>query len=407
MKIVRLICICLVSIFSICNGYTQDTATNSSSSPDGLTILYFGPVNGVSYNFMDQTFRCVIMNNSQQMIPAGQYVVKCLPIRGLNYTSGNTIPTIPAIPAHGVVCTEWNLSLKNSGGYPLAGAYICPVQNSSQVSSSTLDDAIKLSSPIMLYSRAGFVLPSHPVVKTPKVTEIDKNVLQVTGNISAVQFLRATNDESVFRLFTNIQGIWQPIATGCNIADLYAGEEGQQPWYHSFKITGCHSQTTGATAVITIDGMYGNLAKASVTYNISQNSSSITGTIEITALQDFQCYGIDLPVLWAHKPVDAQMPDGSLVSLNTNSASNLSDPSIAALHTNQTTWGIIAPGVPPISGWTVVRKSSLGQYRCALEWTAPAAGSLFQRCGSISVPFTLFAKSGSASIQDALIFLRK
>lgn len=394
-------------MLTTCDGYSQVPTTNGTSNSGGLSIVYFGPVKGIGYSFMDQTFRCVILNSTDQLIQAGVYEVKCLPIRGLNYTSGNTIPTIPAIPAHGVVSTQWNLSLKNNGGYPLAGAYICPVSNSSQTDPSLLDDAIKLSSPTMLSTRSNFVLPPHPVTKTPLVTKLDKSALQVTSNITAIQFLRATDDESVFRLFTNIDGTWQQIATGSNIAGINAGEEGQQPWNHTLKITGVHSQNTAASTVVKIDGVYGNLAKAKVTFTISQNSSSITGEIEITALQNFQCYGVNLPELWAHKPVATQTSDGDLVSMNAAPAPNLSDPSIAALHTNQTTWGIIAPGVPPISGWTVTRKSSLGQYRCALAWISPATGSLFQSGGSISIPFTLFAKSGSASIQDALIFLRK
>jgi hypothetical protein len=202
---------------------------------------------------------------------------------------------------------------------------------------------------------------------------------------------------------------WRTVATGTPLIEVNAGEEGQLPWWETFRWKETRTSHEKTSASLTLTGEIGRRWRAELTLEVKPGTAALDGNLRVTPLRTLRLYGVRLPrLLPVNREGTTLKPDGSALSVIQNEPILPEDTRVRALRSDGITFGITWPAAPPLADWEWTSATPYNTNLLSVlgaEWTGPDAGGIIQPGASVTFPFRLFAFGPSDSLKDALRFM--
>jgi hypothetical protein len=204
-------------------------------------------------------------------------------------------------------------------------------------------------------------------------------------------------------------GGWRSLAASLPLLEVNAGEEGQRPWWETFRWRETRFRSDKTSAILTLLGTAGTRWRAELTLESRPNTAVLEGRILLTPLRTLRCYGIRLPrLLPIGDEANGAKADGSLLSVTHNEPILPEEARVRAARSGNTLFGLAWPAAPPLPEWKwaplPMSDTSLLSAP-GVQWDAPEAGSVLLPKASIEVSFRLFTFGPSDTLKDALRFM--
>lgn len=395
-------------------------AQNASptSSPD-VRVEYFGPERGYVVGAESVTLLCIVRNVGTGPLPEKTLRLRCYAISGLDYTTGDTLPVLPAMARNQALAFRWRLAqsgdtgpfiaaviLENTGATgsvekPQPGGGVILV-NETNTPRTALTVVPRLPSAPRMGDRV--VPPSGP----PQATAT-RDDAWISNDQFALRAVRADRAAPLLILSGREGASWRTLANGIPLARVFSGEDGQRLWWEPFRWEQARAQSDKVSALLTLNGTIGARWKATLTLTAIRDSAAINGRLRLTAGKTLRLAGIELPsLLVSPATATSAKADGSPISLTTEEPILPEDTRIVAARAGGITFGLTWPTATPFPGWhwsslpggnpellSVLGAQCLGDPR----------GELVTSGSSIEITFRLFAVSPSDTLRDALRFL--
>ncbi len=434
-----------------------------------MRIETFGPERGYVVGVESVVLLCVVRNAGAMPLPADVLRLRCYPISGLDYTSGNLLPTLPLLAPGQAVAYRWRLAQSDAkmvlaagvvlerteeekrrrgaeekrseekrseekrseegraaAGTPSGGKNILPDSPApipSPVSGGT-SATLDVSSPLSLYASkpllAFSIIPRLPRAPGFGDVPVSKDALPhaderdgialVLNNRVGMRVQIGTGRDSLLQLAARDGAGWRMAAFAMPLLRANVAEDGQIPWWQTFRCQSVRAREDKDSAALTLTGTLGAACRVEIVFEARPDTCVLSGRARLTATRPLRLSGIHLPALIAgadDRNLSAPRQDGSPVLLADTPSPLPDDARVAAAHTGAATFGLSWPGEPPLPGWKWTRLSG-GDGAYTLNLGAQAQGSLdgdLVPVGTtIEIPFRLFAFAPSDTVRDALRF---
>jgi hypothetical protein len=225
----------------------------------------------------------------------------------------------------------------------------------------------------------------------------------------AARILAADSGRPVMLLTCRNGADWQSLLTGACLGEVLSSEEGQIPWWESFRWHDVHAQSDKDFAILSLVGTVGTQWRGELILEVQRDTSAMKCQFRLTALRNIRLYGVRLPRLLsesAGKDASALHADGSAFPVVTEEPVLPDDAHVAAGRAGGATFGISWPDAGPFAGgfWSrLPAGDAVSAPVLGAEWREEA-GEVILAGASIDVPFRLFSFAPSDSIRDALRF---
>lgn len=423
----------------------------SAPSLADMRIETFGPERGYVVGVESVVLLCVVRNAGAMPLPADALRLRCYPISGLDYTSGNLLPILPLLAPGQAVAYRWRLAQsdakmvlaagvvlerteegkrgedgKASAGTQSGGTTALPdnsAPTSTPVSGGTVA-AGNAPSPLLLFSSkpllAFSIIPrlprapgfgDAPVSKDalPHADERD-GVALVLNNRVGMRVQIGTGRDSLLQLAAREGAGWRIAAFAMPLLRANVAEDGQIPWWQTFRCQSIRAREDKDSAALTLTGTLGAACRVEIVFEARPDTCVLSGRARLTATRPLRLSGIHLPALIAggdDRNLSPPRQDGSPLLLADTPSPLPDDARVAAAHIGAATFGLSWPADPPLSGWKWTRLPG-GDGAYTLNLGAQALGSLdgdlVPAGTTIEIPFRLFAFAPSDTVRDALRF---
>jgi len=256
------------------------------------------------------------------------------------------------------------------------------------------------SAPHLLGSATGATSPQASGGKMSARVGNDRSLINVIAAQDRVPLLAIAGKEGAD---------WKIVATGTPCIQVRSAEEGQLPWWESFRWNDTDVREAKDSAAITLSGSAGPNWAAQVVLESRAATGVIYGKVRLTARRTVRIYGVQLPRLLA-VPAGGASPtrlDGSAAILNAPPALVGDQDRLAAAHTGALTFGLTWPATPPLNGWRSVRAPAGDVDHLPIlgaEWGGDARGDVVTVGATIELPFRIFVFGPSDTVRDAARF---
>ena len=416
-------------------------------TPASVRIETFGPERGFVVGAETVGLLCVVRNAGATALPADALRLRCYPISGLDYTSGNLLPVLPSLAPGQAVAYRWRLAQSDAKTVLAAGVVLerrdketrrqgdeetktdgtgnisasgRPEQGTGNTGASaqqttTSGEALP-SSPLLAFAiiprlphQPGF--GDVPILKDalPRADSRDGVALLLNNRVGARVQTGAGRDP-LMQLAVRDAGGWHVLASTLPLLRANVGEDGQNPWWQSFRCQSVRVREDKEIATLTLNGTLGSSCRVEITFEARADTCVVSGRARLTATHPLRLSGVQLPALLAggdDKNGSAPRQDGSPNLLADTPSPLPDDARIAAAHTGAFTFGIAWPADPPRPNWRWTRLPTAdGAYTQNLGVQAlyGADGDLVSTGSSVDFAFRLFAFAPSDTVRDALRF---
>jgi hypothetical protein len=385
-----------------------------------VRVEFFGPERGYTVGSQSVTLLCVVRNVGAAPLPENALRLRCLAMAGLEYTTGDTRPTLPALAQNQAAAFRWRLSPTNGQGPMVAAALLENVTMAGGPAAdggpnTTLFVAIPAASRASLtviprlsgLSRAGSM--TLPPGAAPRAVATEDDAWLVNDRVQ-VRVIAGERRFPVLLLAVKEGAGWKTVATSVPCAEVMAGEDGQLPWWETFRWRESRPRNEKTGATLTLVGDIGKRWRAELILESKPGTAAIDGRLRLIPLRTLRFYGVRLPRLL---PVgddtnSSLKADGSPLSVVQNEPILPEGARVGAARSNGVTFGIAWPATPPLADWKWNRLplsdtnllSVLGA-----EWDGPDSGGIIQPGATVDFTFRLFAFGPSDSLKDALRFM--
>ena len=370
------------------------------STSDPVKVLYFGADPLTFPTPASASLLTVVENITNSTIPAGALRLRCIALSGLDYTSGELAPLLPALnPGQYAVC-RWNLAPSGKG--PASAALMIEtVLNRTWLSVQTTGLPIE-NHPL----RFGDPLPG--VDKSPRVL-LGINSAWLSGNRIAIHIKRTSQDMPILILAGRNGKRWQMAGLCMPLMKTLSGEPGQQAWWQTFHWLTTNEYSDSSMAELTLIGTLGRFWKAKISFTARQNTAAINGHIHLTALRTLQLSSLQMPrlmVLLSGMPLPPANGIPILLPADPPADPLPDSAPVAAFHFGHITSGMSWSASSLLPGWSSdqIPDCPAGASLHGVRINTNQSNSLIVAGESISFPFRLFAVDPSSSLQDALHF---
>lgn len=391
------------------------------SEPD-LQVEFLGSEKGYAVGGQSVAILCVIRNAGTGALPENTARVRCYPLAGLDFLEGQLWPNLPALNAGQAVAYRWRLAVTNQTTPLVFSVLITKVDPPAPAAMAVRSGGPQVVQPapdIPIASRAVAVaVPRFP--STPHLLGAAANWTSPHASVGS-QTARVGNDRSLLNVVAAQDRVpllvlagkegndWKVVATTIPSLQVRSAEEGQQPWWESFRWMDTDVRETKDSAILTLHGRVGPNLGAQIILESRANTGVIYGTIRLTAKRNVRLFGLHLPRLLAVPAGGAAATklDGSAAILNVASSPLADQDRLAAAHTGALTFGLTWPVSPPFNSWRSSRMAYGDVDHLPIlgaEWSADARGDVLSAGASIEAPFRLFVFGPSDTVKDAVRF---
>ncbi len=415
---------------------TQSTIENRQSAiGNDVRIETFAPERGYIVGVENVVLLCVVRNTGSAPLPENQLRLRCYPISGLDYTNGNLLPVLPALAPGQAVAYRWRLApsdarallvagvvleqtgeAKKEKGETVGAQFIAPA---SQPATPNAQSAIGNRQSAIANPQLAFaVIPrlprplglgDVPLLKDPLAHAGELNGSSLLLNQRVI--LRAQmgdRRETCLTLGVKEGNAWRSVANTVGLLRVCVGEEGQRPWWQTFRCQQIRAREDKTIATLTLTGAIGNACRAEITLESRPDTGVINGRARLTALRSLRLSGIQLPALLTasdDKTLPVPRADGSPSLLPDPPPALIPDEArIAAAHNGAATFGIAWPAAPPFPGWKWNRlplADGLVTSVLGVQATGEVGGDTLSAGSGIEIPFRWFAFAPSDTVRDA------
>ncbi|CEK17892.1 hypothetical protein CWRG_01986 [Chthonomonas calidirosea] len=384
-----------------CRGpVTPQTASASTTQPD-VELFYFGEDLLNPSNSGDVVLMCVVCNRGDSPVPANSLQLRCLALSGLDYTSGDITPLLPALAPHQFVVYRWRLAPTGEG--PMLAAAIL---QSAQTPAGCVPAVLQIAStaPPSLQAPPHFGAPL-PTQKAP-AAGVDQRGAWIGANRVGLRLVRTQDGRPLLLLTTRNGSEWQMAGIVWPLFRVCSAEDAIKPWWHAFYWEDTRVQSTKTSATLTLIGSVGRLWRAEMSFTVQPNTTAVACALRLVARADLRVHALQLPRLFIPNTFSPPPANGTPLVLTQDDPSPLGQtPLIAAYHYGFVTSGIVA-SVAPLANlqWECHQGSAADVSIIAPEWKANGDDPLVLAKASLVVNFRLFTLAPSLTISDALRF---
>lgn len=392
--------------------------------PD-LQVEFLGAEKGYVEGTQSVSMLCVIRNVGTGSLPENSARVRCYPLTGLDFMSGQLWPLIPALPPNQAVAFRWRLAISDQTTPLVFSVLINKAEKAAgEIEAHTVAapngqkpaDAVDVT---VTPRVAAAIIPRFTGVahllggaagwgKTPQADADDANAW--IGNDRVFLHVMAAQGRFPVAALAAKDGTeWKTVALATPLARVRSGEEGQIGWWDTFRWQKSSYRASKDGASLTLMGNVGANWSAELTLESRPDTGSISGRLRLFARRAMRCYGVELPRLLASAPANAPgtKADGSAQYV-AFVASPLADiERLSASHTGALTFGISWPSNAPLAGWRSARMPTGDIEHLPVlggEWKSEDRGTLVSSGASVEFPFKIFAFGPSDTVKDAQRF---
>ncbi len=412
--------VCAVFAAPVCRAGGQDTPKTAPQ----IRVEYFGAERGAAIGTQAVTLLCIVRNTGAVALPEKTLRLRCYTLSGLDYTTGETWPALPAIGAGQALAYRWVLAPSARTGTLIAAALLTenrptesrtgsPPPNVKQALETFANFAPQVA--IRVIPRRETALELDPPNATANVAP-----QSVAGTDSAWLGnervgLRVVagqrNREPILLLGGRNGGDWKPLAVSAALFSALSGEPGQTPWRQTFHWMDALASSTRSAATLTLRGALGTQWRGEVIFKTESGTAAIAGTLRLTARRRMRLYDLQTPQLLdcdAAKSFPGAA-NGTPVFLPDAPAVLPEAAQVEAVHSGAFTFGIAQAKTFSYANWTAEKfpAQTLTDFPIlGAAWRNPR-GTLLLPGETLEVPFRLFAFAPSETLRDALRFLMK
>ncbi len=413
----------------------QNKPVATPPAPDAR-IEFFGAERGYAVRGDSVTFLGIVRNEGNGPLPENALRLRLFPAAGLDYTSGDTLPRLPALAPGQAIAFRWRLALSADRGPLVAGILLenapqttgapSPVPTAQAAAngggsvpiSPTVRPAQTPPAPLAAPSVALTVVPrlsappslgSLPVKPdAAPAAEADAGQAWVGNERMGARLVKAEMRLPVLLLAGREGANWRAVATGTPLARARSGEEGQNPWWETFRWRDTRLDRDQNTATLTLQGTIGARWRSELILTAQRNSSALNGRLRLTALRPVRLYSVELPLLLVQgESADAVHADGSAQAVAVEAPLLPDNARVAADRRFGMTFGLAWPSALPLPGWHAAALPAGDGDRLHVlgaQFTADERGDLIPKGATVEFPFRLFVLSPSDTVRDALRF---
>lgn len=377
----------------------QALVQNTAGAGPQLQMEFLGCPQGYAVNSSPVQFMCVVKNTSSAPVAAGAYRIQCVPLDGLDFFTGDTLPVLPALQPLQQAYVLWQLKPRDDG-HPYAATAILQ-QLATAPGQSITPVGVRIAVFPTLPTQAHFGTPIAGLAKSPQAG-YSTNTAWLAANLIAMKVRPLSNREPLALLAAASGGQWQTYSIASPLIELSSAKPGQQPWHQTFRWLTSAASSSNSQATLTLNGTCGKLWTVRLTMTALVNSSTIRADLLLTAINDASLESVQFPVL---RPYNLALPaaDGTVHLLAQATEQLPAASNITALHVGTGVCGETWPTMSPIPGWQWRRVATLGGLQSAGSWfstqptTIPAGNS-------VEFKFRLFVHPLATSLLNALAY---
>lgn len=385
--------------------FAQSPPAKSNPAPD-IRIISFSAERGYVVGAVPVTLLCVVKNVGDAPLPEKTLRVRCFALSGLEYTAGETRPVLPALAPKQTVAFRWQLGVRETKGAVVAGALI---------------EAVGVLPPnLILPGNRSVVttvlrLSRLPSVGTYNPKPLDPPKASDEGFVGnervALWVSQGERQQPALLLAVREEASWRAVTLSAPLLEIQSGEEGQQPWWETFRWRNSTVKNETDAAALTLNGTFGTRWKANVTFEAKRDTSAIDVTLHLIAVRPVRLYGVRLPNMIDEftKPETTTKADGSEIGIVYAEPVLPGNSSVVANRSNGITYGMTWTENSPFPNGTwepsPLANSTLYPILSA-HWTAPASGLLILPGATVEISFRIFALAPSETVKDALRFVK-
>ncbi len=373
-----------------------------------VRVDYFEAERGYTVRQDDVVLLCVVHNVGGVALPEKTLRLHCLPLAGLDYTSGDTRPPLPALAPDQSVAFRWRFTATDIGTTPVAAVLVEPITGVSgpDVATQAADVALAVAPRFDAVPHFGAPIAGADVA--PQAGFVGGEAW-LGSNRVGLRVFSSMRGEPILLLAVRIGADWQTAALGLPLARVLTGEAGQVPWWQSFRWRQTRSRSDKDTATLTLVGAVGDCWHAELEFTTRRDTGAVEGRLRLTARRNTRFQALQLPRLLLGSPErDTSRADGSPTLLPPFTPALTPDTRVAATRTpSGTTCGLTWPLATPLAGWAWTPLPTADpdtMQALGVRCVGPTPGDLILVGATVEFPFRLFALAPSDTVRDALRF---
>ncbi len=387
-------------------------AAEPSALPDPQ-VEFFGPERVYAVGSAEVPLVGVVRNRGAAPLPAGALRVHCYAESGLDYTSGDTRPLLPALAPGQAVAFRWKLSPSAANGAMVAGLLLRSAAPSPSADvpgggapwlgagRATMVSIPRFGSDPQLLGASGASKPApHAYAR--------RSEAGVGNDRVWLKAAAAENRTPVLALSVRDGSLWRTCALTSRIGEVTACEDGQSPWAASFRWRTSTAHEEKGLATLTLSGTIGTLWRADLEFVSRQDTCVVECRLRLTAKRALRAFAV-LPIQLQStpEPREAAMnrADGSPLPAGPEPESLLGPGArLAVAHRDNSTFGISWPEAGPLADWraaTLPQGDSHYAPQLGAEWRPGERGDLILPETPITFSFRCFALVPSSALRDA------
>ena len=408
------VCVCAALSFA------RSAAQGLPAVAPQVQIVYFGAERGFVVGTQPVTLLCVARNTGAVPILENALRLRCYTLAGLDYTTGETWPALPALAPGQTIAYRWTLTPAAQSGPLIAAALLTgnnarPLSGRGPKAASAESSATEITPQAVLSVIPRF--PSEPKLDAPNLALAAPPLSQaaeasawVGNDRIGARLLASANREPVLLLGGRNGADWKVVAVSAPLFSVCSGEEGQIPWRQTFRWDDSRAYSEKETATLTLRGSLGTQWRGEIVLQARSGTAVMQGVLRLTARRLMRLRELAAPRLLARdaaKPMSG-LPNGTVIDFLDKPVVLPASERIAAALVAPFVVGLTWPKSFAYANWTAAPDSaaSLSEFPIlGTTWRGGERGTLMQPGETIEVPFRLFAYAPSETLRDALRFL--